>query len=358
MVKQNPNGKGWLADFRPEGRSGPRVRRVFIRKRDAEEFEIAEKAKAQNGNYLAPKKDNRRLSDLVTLWFDLHGHTLKDGAPRKRILLNTCQRLGNPLGRAFTAEQWLQYRKNRVGSKNQKGLPMTPNGVNHEQAYLSAVFGTLIKLKKWQLDNPLRGVPKLKIDEPELIFLDKKQIERLLDELKKSRNKNAYVIARICLATGARWGEAEKLLAKHVNNCRVQFVGTKNSKARLVPIAPALEEEIKTGRPSVGRLFEGSAFAAFEFAVERAGIDLPAGQMTHVLRHTFASWYMINDGNILKLKETLGHKTLAMTMRYAKLAPGHLIDALDKNPLATIESVHKVSTQTCENGPKRAQNAP
>jgi site-specific recombinase XerD len=76
---------------------------------------------------------------------------------------------------------------------------------------------------------------------------------------------------------------------------------------------------------------------AFERAVKRAGIDLPEGQCTHVLRHTYASNFMMNGGNILVLKEILGHADIKMTMVYAHFAPEHLEDAVTKNPLNNLE---------------------
>lgn len=71
--------------------------------------------------------------------------------------------------------------------------------------------------------------------------------------------------------------------------------------------------------------------------VSRANIDLPEGQCTHVLRHTFASHFMMNGGNILVLKDILGHSDIKMTMVYAHFAPKHLEDAISKNPLAGLE---------------------
>jgi integrase len=41
----------------------------------------------------------------------------------------------------------------------------------------------------------------------------------------------------------------------------------------------------------------------------------------HSLRHTFASWLALQGETILTIKELLGHKTLAMTQRYAHLMP-------------------------------------
>ncbi len=79
------------------------------------------------------------------------------------------------------------------------------------------------------------------------------------------------------------------------------------------------------------------SMSPFRLGVEKAGIRLPEGQLTHVLRHTFASHFMMNGGNILVLQKILGHSSLTMTMRYAHLAPDHLQEAARLNPLALVD---------------------
>ena len=56
----------------------------------------------------------------------------------------------------------------------------------------------------------------------------------------------------------------------------------------------------------------------------------------HDLRHTFASWYMIEVGDIWSLKGILGHVDIQTTQRYAHLSQSHqkvptLSWALEKN---------------------------
>jgi len=72
-------------------------------------------------------------------------------------------------------------------------------------------------------------------------------------------------------------------------------------------------------------------------AIKKSNLQLPRGQLSHVLRHTFASHFMMNGGNILELQRLLGHSTLAMTMRYAHMAPDHLQEAKTLNPLARLK---------------------
>ncbi|PTC33845.1 Phage integrase [Pseudomonas paraeruginosa] len=86
--------------------------------------------------------------------------------------------------------------------------------------------------------------------------------------------------------------------------------------------------------PGAGRLFR-SCRAAFRCAYQRCGFQTP-GQMTRILRHTFASHYMMGGGDILALQRILGHSSITMTMRYAHLSPKHLESAMRLSPLAQL----------------------
>jgi site-specific recombinase XerD len=65
----------------------------------------------------------------------------------------------------------------------------------------------------------------------------------------------------------------------------------------------------------------------FEECVREAKI---ADFRWHDLRHTFASRLTMAGVSMRTLAELLGHKTLAMVMRYAHLAPAHLRDAVER----------------------------
>lgn len=93
--------------------------------------------------------------------------------------------------------------------------------------------------------------------------------------------------------------------------------------------------------PGSGRLFM-SCRAAFRCAYQRCGFQTP-GQMTHILRHTFASHYMMGE---VALQRILGHSsitiTITMTMRYAHLSPEHLESAMRFSPIT--QSGYKLTT--------------
>lgn len=78
----------------------------------------------------------------------------------------------------------------------------------------------------------------------------------------------------------------------------------------------------------------GDCYKRFGESVEAVGLELPVGQLTHVLRHTFASYYMSKRGDILTLQRVLEYASLAMTMKYAHFSPGHLTEVVKLNPLS------------------------
>ncbi len=61
----------------------------------------------------------------------------------------------------------------------------------------------------------------------------------------------------------------------------------------------------------------------------------------HVLRHSFASHFMMNGGNIFVLRDILGHADISMAMRYAHFAPDHLSVAILHNPLSNLSLLAK-----------------
>ncbi|ATJ82494.1 tyrosine-type recombinase/integrase [Halomonas beimenensis] len=323
-IKKQEDGT-WLADFRGDGRGSRRFRKKFKTKAEATRYMNHIKARVvQAPEWEPPRKDMRRLSELVERWYQIHGKHTNDGSARRKKLLKLAEVCGDPLANALTKEWFIGLREEREKS-------VSANTMNHDRAYLSAMFNELSRAGEWTRSNPVKESRKIKHEERELRYLNRSEINSLLKELNKSRNKSALLIAKICLATGARWNEAQGLRREHVHNGLVSFWSTKNGKPRHIPISRELEEEVLAAGGG-GKLFKGG-YEAFKNAIERAGIELPRGQMTHVLRHTFASHFIMQGGSILTLQRILDHSTITMTMRYAHLAPDHLEEAKKLNAL-------------------------
>ena len=341
-VRKLTTGK-WLCECYPAGRSGRRVRKQFATKGEALAFERHTMEETESKPWLGESVDRRTLKDVVELWFKLHGKSLTAGQHVYDKLLLMVGALGNPLATDLTSKMFAHYRDKRLtgeiyfSEKWKKGA--SPVTVNLEQSYLSSVFSELSRLGEWSYPNPLENMRKFTIAEKEMAWLTHEQIVELLADCKRQDPILALVV-KICLSTGARWREAVNLTRSQVTKYRITFVRTKGKKNRSIPISKELYEEIMA---LDGFNFFTDCYFQFLSVMEKTSIVLPRGQLTHVLRHTFAAHFMMSGGNILALQKILGHHDIKMTMRYAHLAPDHLETALRFNPLATLPSGDKVA---------------
>lgn len=313
----------YMVDLRPQGRKGVRLRRRFATRAEALRFERWAVSNYNNKEWMVDdRKDTRTLDELIAAWWKYHGQSLKSGEIMKIEMDRICYELSNPLASSIDKKMFTEYRANRLLAG------ISPITINREHSLLSGVFTALIKAGQYSLDNPLSNLPRVKTTENERTFLTAEQIEQLLLSLDGDNLR----VAKFALSTGARWDEAAKIQRSRILKYKVVFVDTKNGKNRTVPISTELHDEITRNRKT-GKLFPGADYFAFR-DVLKGLFDLPAGQSTHVLRHTFASHFMMNGGNILTLQKILGHASINQTMSYAHLSPDYLQDAVTLNPLA------------------------
>ena len=143
------------------------------------------------------------------------------------------------------------------------------------------------------------------------------------------------LIVLIALTTGMRIAEvfglkwSDMLYGEGLVAVRAKLKG---GKIRYVPMPPELAKEFKQFRTTVGedRIFPPKPGAkrerqrvdkSFQTILDIAGIE---NFRFHDLRHTFASWYMMNGGDLYELAKILGHSNIKMTQRYAKLGKTHI----------------------------------
>lgn len=193
------------------------------------------------------------------------------------------------------------------------------------------MYKRLYKLDIIDYANPLEKIELLKLQERGLTYLTTEQIAILRKAVQQSQDwQRLLAIVDLCLATGARWSEAEKITKAQIAPDRVTYVLTKSKKARTVQIDARLSSRLRSLLPLAPC---GNRFDAFSRAVARSGIELPKGQLTHVLRHSFASHYIMNGGNIIALQKILGQSSINITMRYAHLADDFTSEAVQLNSL-------------------------
>ncbi|HIC8862714.1 tyrosine-type recombinase/integrase [Aeromonas hydrophila] len=319
-IKKLDDGQ-YQVDVRPTGRKGKRIRRRFSKKHEAVAFERHVLATQHDKPWQSKLADARTLAELIEIWWAHKGQYQKWGTHARRTLLRADRYLGEVRVNQLNAHALTLLRSRMLAAG------ITPNSVNRLVVELSGMFNFLIEGGFYRGENPVREVKALKVAPREMSYLSPSEVQQLLAGL----SGDDRGVAVLCLSTGARWSEASTVRAEHVVNRRVTFVATKNGKNRTVPISAEVEAEWVANKRGV--LFPKANYLRVREMLKVVKPDLPKGQAVHALRHTFATHFMANGGNILVLQRILGHASIQQTMTYAHFAPDFLQDAVQFNPL-------------------------
>lgn len=324
-ILQLPDGR-WKVDVEPI--KGKRFRKTFKTKTEAQRFEATCRTKVVDNRDWSPKpKDKRRLSELVQLWYELHGVALSDGLRRFTILKAAAMFMGDPVAHKVDGAVIASARARWIA----KGV--TGKTANNRLGYLKSVYNELHKLDVIDYPCPFTRIKPIRLQERPLAYLTKPQITELLNALRdRTTGPHTYMVALICLSTGCRWGEAQALTPARIGGGVITFVNTKSKRVRAVPVSLSLVQSIQEHWAEHGPFT--NCMGVFRKVLHLTTINPPKGQASHILRHTFAAHFIMGGGHIVTLKEILGHASLAMTMRYSHLAPEHLNDAIRLGPMA------------------------
>lgn len=269
--------------------------------------------------------DNRTLNELIEIWYSNYGINLRSGLDRKKMMLRFVEQIGNIPWKKFSKKIFIEWRSQQS---------MTPNSINHFHTYIKSLFTQLSAMEFIICSkNPMDGIKKLRVQESELSYLSRNQIQLLIDEA----DFELSLFIQIGLSAGLRWGEIQSLTTFSFKDNFILVQGkTKSLKNRQVAVSDELANMAKEYLSIHGRFKD--KYSAFKLLIKRLNIRLPRGQLSHVLRHTFASYFVQNGGDILTLQKLLGHSDIKTTMRYAHLAPTYSQQALSLNPLSSLHS--------------------
>jgi integrase len=240
------------------------------------------------------------------------------------------------LGRLFLDEITTQHIIDIVATM--QGNDYAPGTIGRVIVILRYLFNLA---RKWNVlkgnENPAAGIP-VPPDVQRNRFLDKSEIERLVEALVRDENQVAAKAILLLLLTGARRNEITHACWEHVNlRSSTLFVPlSKSGKSRYVFLNAAATEVLR----SVPRLptnpyvfpspITGRPCASLHFPWHRIRTEAGLSDVRlHDLRHTFAS-VLVNEGKQLyRVQRLLGHANAKATQRYAHLAPEALADAAE-----------------------------
>lgn len=304
-------------------------------------------------------------------WGDEPSHTfdemmlayLKETASLKRCPENDHYHM-KPLYRWFSGRELATIQaadiRGYIDMRRKEGR--SPATINRELDLLSAAINYARREWEWDIPNPVSG-RKLKEPEGRVRWISNKEADALIraaDSEPKAPWLGRFI--RLGLHTGCRKGELLGLEWSRVDFQTGLFyleaVHTKSAKRRSVPMNAIARDammqlmrfrsEHAPDSPWVFCNKQGkqvrSIRRSFSTACKRASIE---NFRIHDLRHTCASWLAIAGVPLTEVRDLLGHSSVAMTERYAHLAPENVRAAVavlegDVSRLGHVDETGKV----------------
>jgi len=287
---------------------------------------------------------NLRMSALIDRYWTHYG-VKKRSASREKSVLDGIR---SELGRSFVREidgdavgRW--YENLTVVRDLSPGTAVRHfNVMHHMMEKASTIWSRETGIDR----NPADQVEVRRPDDQRDRYLSEDELRKLKQALDEktyrkgtnSINKTFYrlrLIVLIAVTTGMRAAEifglrwSDVMYGEGLLAVRAKLKG---GKMRYVPMLPELAGELRRFPAVIGedRIFPPKPGAtsgrqrvegSFEDLLKRAGIK---DFRFHDLRHTFASWFMMNGGDLYELAKILGHSNIKMTERYAKLGRKHI----------------------------------
>ncbi|MCR9139068.1 MAG: site-specific integrase [Alphaproteobacteria bacterium] len=223
------------------------------------------------------------------------------------------------------------------------GLTIHFRQKGNKNSTINRKFASLSKiLRKHHRNGGLATLPdfqKLPERNARIRFLTIEEEQQLLRHLEEENHHYAQ-LSRFLAESGARIGEALHLNWSDIGPRHVTFWETKSNRPRTIPLSQRAIKVIEVQRQQLAMKpgpFRNVAYYRFRKgwnnAKDRTEMRDDPQVVPHVLRHTCASRLAQAGVDIKRIQEFLGHRTLAMTLRYAHLSPKHLdvcADVLDK----------------------------
>jgi integrase len=294
----------------------------------------------ENRHLDVKREVNFSMTTLIDRYWDLFSSRKKSAEREKGILKGIRRELGNLFVREVdgpAADRWYRGLTAIHGLTESTALRHY-NVMHHMMGKAAQIWSHETGIDR----NPADLIDVVRPDDRRDRFLSAEEMHRLKQALdtKMIRKglKDANVtynrlrmIVLLALMTGMRQGEI-LLLEWDDIHYREEIIAVraklKGGSVRYVPLVPELAAELRRYPRTIGqdRIFplkkdvkgeRQRVEKSFAQVLEIAGIR---EFRFHDTRHTFASWYMMNGGDLYELAKILGHSNIKMTERYAKLA--------------------------------------
>ena len=216
---------------------------------------------------------------------------------------------------------------------NEKGYSKT--SINRKITSVNS-FLTWCQKNSYVNQLEIKKVKSLKLDKKLPTVLTANYINKLLDELPSSTNKELRdkAILELMYSSGLRVSEVSDLLVEDVkSNKSVKVIG-KGRKERVLPVTKrslsAINTYIQHSRKNLANdksqdyLFLGVRGGKLSDREIRRIVSLRVGTFPHSIRHTFATHLLEGGADLRIVQEMLGHKDPSTTQIYTHVSKKQL----------------------------------
>lgn len=232
--------------------------------------------------------------------------------------------------------------------KNMTAVGRAPRSIQYIKSIVRQIYHFAADHKIYLGEVPtVNFLKKQRLDNRRQRYLSHEEATLLLDEIRK-HSMTTYRVSLLSLNSGMRFGEIAGLLWQHVDIGRreILVVDAKNGDSRAVYMTAAVVQmfaEMAHGGASelvfpatngkrMERISNIFAAAANHIGLNEGITDRRLRFVFHSLRHSCASWLVNSGVELPVIAKILGHKTLAMTMRYS-----HVNDRSVRNAMSLLD---------------------
>lgn len=211
--------------------------------------------------------------------------------------------------------------------------------------FCAAINFVRLEFDRPDLPNPVAALG-LAEEEGRVRWITRDEAARLIVAAESgARRPHLPCFIRLALNTGCRKGELMNLEWSRVDLGRhLILLEPQHNKSKRRQTVPLNDDAVATlqrmrqwgdenfpGSPWVFSMESGKPITSFKTgwtsALKRAGIE---DFRIHDLRHTFASWLVMQGEDLYVVKELLRHSSVTVTERYAHLAPTRTATAVQR----------------------------
>ena len=254
--------------------------------------------------------------------------------------------------RAFVAHlqaQEVRYKDHPFSPEVEGGL--SPHTI-HGYVRAMKAFGSWLTAEGYASENPFTRLKRPRLPKTLIEVLTADEIRGMVSSLndKTDRGCRLKVIVVLLLDTGMRANELLGITLDDIDwdQQTIKVLG-KGSKERIVGFSTntklVMLRYLLEHRPQSDDqhfvLAEGGtplSYDALAHIIKRLGVSCDTPRLhAHLFRHTYAVRYLMNGGDLMTLRDILGHTSIDVTQKYLHLSKAHIRASAQRfSPVANL----------------------